>query len=85
MKRFPQNKYFLATIAIVALVAYSFIVYAAAPTGGYVAGQTLNPNCAPGDTDCEVRQPWEMNTADGYVYNTAEKIGIGTDTPTHTH
>ena len=29
-------------------------MYAAAPLGGYTAGQTLDPDCAPGDTDCVV-------------------------------
>ncbi len=53
-RSFLKNKYFLTTLAIVALASYSFIVYAAAPRGGYTAGATLDPACAPGDPDCVV-------------------------------
>lgn len=31
------------------------MVYAAAPSGGYLPGTTSNPDCAPGDTDCFVQ------------------------------
>ncbi len=30
-------------------------LFAAAPSGGYVPGNTLDPDCSPGDTDCIVR------------------------------
>ena len=30
-------------------------LFAAAPSGGYVPGNTLDPDCAPGDSDCIVR------------------------------
>lgn len=31
------------------------MVYAAAPGGGYLPGGTIDPDCAPGDTDCFVQ------------------------------
>ncbi len=66
-------------LAILSIVGYGWIVFAAAPTGGYTAGETLNPNCSPGDTDCTVRQGWVVDAADGRVYNTTDKISIGTN------
>jgi hypothetical protein len=61
----------------------AYFVFAAAPTGGYVPGATLNPDCAPLATYCIVRQAWQINTIDGYIYNDTELVGIGTDSPTH--
>jgi hypothetical protein len=62
---FSGSKYTYSTIAIVALVAYSFVVYAAQlpngtppPSGGYLAGDSiLDPGCAPGATDCFQNMP----------------------------
>ena len=33
------------------------MLYAAAPSGGYLPGNTNDPACAPGDTDCFVQLP----------------------------
>lgn len=64
--RSPSFKYLYTFLSIFALSAYSFIVFASAPTGGYLPGTTLdpggpgdslNPNdatCVPGATDCLV-------------------------------
>lgn len=43
------------SLSILALTGYGFLVYAAAPSGGYTPGATLDPDCAPGDTDCIVQ------------------------------
>ena len=45
-----SKKYLYTTVSIVALVAYSFIAFAAAPVGGYTPGAVLDPTCAPGST-----------------------------------
>lgn len=45
-------------LMVIALAGYGFfVVSAAAPSGGYDQGQTLDPDCAPGDTDCIVKMP----------------------------
>jgi hypothetical protein len=71
MKHIWTNKKFLySTISILALVAYSFVVYAAAPSGGYTPAATLDPACAPGTTDCVVTLPVAVssfNTRTGAV------------------
>jgi hypothetical protein len=48
-------------VSIFSIIGYGVFVFAAAPTGGYLPAQTLNPNCAPGDTDCFVA-PYFINT-----------------------
>jgi hypothetical protein len=61
-----MRKYFYITLSILALVAYSFVVYAAAPAGGYqITDQQLDPDCAPGDTDCVVVFPTEVERGTG--------------------
>jgi trimeric autotransporter adhesin len=42
-------------IALAMFAGYAFLVSAAAPSGGYTPGATLDPDCAPGDTDCIVQ------------------------------
>jgi hypothetical protein len=70
-------------LLVFSIIGYGWFVFAAAPSGGYTPGQTLNPDCAPdvADPDCVVQTGWQLNTDDGYVYNLADDIGIGTDTP----
>ena len=52
---FSQPKKILFTVlSLVAIIGYGVFVYAAPPTGGYAPGTTLDPDCAPGDTDCVV-------------------------------
>ena len=66
--------------------------YAAAPTGGYLPNATLDPDCAPWDTDCFVQiaddQTSAWDNADGTVADetgsinyTEGNVGIGTTTP----
>ncbi len=76
------------TLAILALVTYGWVAFAAGP---FAPGATLDPvadfpsDCSgPTDGDCFVTTGWQINTADGYVYNDTDMVGIGTDTPTRT-
>ena len=51
----PLKKYTTLFITAIVLSLYGvFVVFAAAPNGGYTPGGTLDPDCAPGDTDCIV-------------------------------
>ena len=71
-------------VAIAAVASYgALVVRAAPPATTYNPGDTLNPNCGPTDTNCLVAPSWFTDSANGYVFNTASKIGIGTATPTH--
>lgn len=45
----------------VIIVGGGVLVYAAAPTGGYTPGSTLNPDCTPGSVDCVVTNPVAWN------------------------
>jgi hypothetical protein len=84
LRAISQSKYLLITLSIFALCSYGFFVFAAAPLGGYVPGETLEPDCIPGSSNCYTRQPWQQNVADGFVFNVDDMVGIGTDTPTAT-
>lgn len=73
----------IAFAVVIGGVSFSYIL-AAPPSGGWAPGAQLEPDCAPGSSsDCTVRQAWEINTADGFVFNLADKVGIGTDTPSY--
>ena len=75
------------------LLVGGVMAYAAAPTGGYLPNATLDPNCAPWDTDCFVQVAPELTSVwdnvDGTVANETStdinymngNIGIGTTTP----
>ena len=79
---FSKNKYFYTFLSILALVAYSFLVFAAPPSSDYNPGEILNPTCGPTDPHCKVAVPWLTDTVSGYAYNTTDNVGIGTATPT---
>ncbi|MBP9821690.1 MAG: tail fiber domain-containing protein [Candidatus Pacebacteria bacterium] len=77
-KRVP---FFLFVLGL--CVTYGSVVFSAPAFG---PGEYLDPPCAPGTTylgdDCSVSVGWEVNPTDGFVFNMADMIGIGTDTPT---
>jgi hypothetical protein len=57
------------------------LVLAVPPASEYEPGATLNPDCAPGSTNCTVDTLWNIDTVNDYVYNLTDKIGIGTSVP----
>ncbi|MEO5646400.1 MAG: tail fiber domain-containing protein [Candidatus Paceibacterota bacterium] len=80
--------YFIRThktffLSIVFLVVFAITVsYATPPGTKYNPGETLDPSCVPGDTNCSVQlpvSPWTVTGNDIY-YNTGN-VGIGTTTP----
>ncbi|MBP9821689.1 MAG: tail fiber domain-containing protein [Candidatus Pacebacteria bacterium] len=77
-KRVP---FFLFVLGL--CVTYGSVVFSAPAFG---PGEYLDPPCAPGTTylgdDCTVSAGWEVNQTDGFVFNTTDLIGIGTNTPT---
>src|SRR3989344_3331214 len=60
-------------IGAIVLMATAIIVIAAPPTNAYNPGETLNPSCSPGDTNCTVTTP--------LFARTTGNVGIGTTTP----
>jgi hypothetical protein len=81
-----SRKFFTAWISLLSIVGYGFFVFAAAPTGGYVPGQTNNPACAPGDVDCFVQPGWLLtgnagtNATNNFIGTTdAQDFVIRTD------
>lgn len=78
LKQVWRNKIIGFALTLLSVAGYGFFVFAA-PT--YSPGETLDPSCTPGATDCSVGLGWALNTTDNYVYNLSDKIGIGTATP----
>ena len=52
-----SKKTLFSILSIIAIFGYVFLVFAAAPAGGYAPGSTLDPDCAPNDPDCIVAFP----------------------------
>ncbi len=79
----------LSTAAVIALMGAA--TFAAAPAGGYLPWATLDPDCAPSDTDCIVVNVWietdplrkfvDWSTITDAVF-TGGKVGIWTNIPT---
>jgi endosialidase-like protein len=90
MRRFLANKKtWFSIVCIVSLVGYGVFVFAAAPSGGYAPGATLDPGCAPGDTNCSVNlalaglalgTPVTGQTPSGQVLYTDASSNLASDT-----
>ncbi len=82
---------FIKLISIVAtFVLFSLWAWAMPPNGGYLPWATLDPDCAPGDTDCVVQNIWiESDPLRKFVawsgtlnaVYTWWMVGVGTDNP----
>lgn len=71
----------LVIITALSVAGYGALVFAAPPTTQYAPGETLNPNCAPGSSNCTTKQAWQQNVGSDYVFNLTDSIGIGTNSP----
>jgi hypothetical protein len=73
-KFLTTNKYFFIFLSILALSAYSYVVFAAPSlgSGGYAPGAELDPDCQPGDTgyDCKVQGGWLLGGNSGTTAGT---------------
>jgi hypothetical protein len=97
MRIFSSRKFLSISFTLLSIIGYGFIVFASAPTGGYLPGQILDPDCSPGETvptPCIVTT-YQLTTATNYTWlgtgagtngsndNTVYiGIGAGTNTPT---
>jgi hypothetical protein len=77
IKRYLTKLFFILGLFILPAA----LVLAVPPASEYEPGATLNPDCAPGSTNCTVDTLWNIDTVNDYVYNLTDKIGIGTSTP----
>lgn len=61
---------YLSKFAVASIVGASILgsSYAAAPTGGYAPGETLEPDCAPNETDCHIKFQTRLSDKDGDTY-----------------
>ncbi len=82
------RRYKMVFTLLCALSLFSYagiLVFAAAPpAGGFVPGAELDPSCTPGSitpNPCIVKQAWQQDAANSFVYNTTDQIGLGTATP----
>lgn len=74
LKRFSSS-------LLILLLAGVLVVSAAAPTGGYIPAQTLNPDCTPGSTDCFVKSLIPIGGSTGQVLTTDGSGVLSWNTP----
>ena len=69
------KKIFIRSLFVVFILTLitTTVILAAPPTNTYNPGETLNPSCSPGDTNCTVTTP--------LFARTTGNVGIGTTTP----
>ena len=77
VKRFSLTVFVLIFGAVFASVAYLVTPLFAAP---FSPGDTLDPNCIPGTTDCYILEPWNASSSN-ILFNQLGNVGIGTTSP----
>jgi hypothetical protein len=75
------KRFLFTTLTAISVFGYGYFAFAT-----IIPGQTLDPVfdglcTGPTDPACAITTGWQLNVADGFVYNTTDMIGIGTDTP----
>ena len=75
LRNIVSRKGFMVIVACLSIIGYGYFVFAAAPSGGYNPGQTLNPDCAPTDTDCLIKP--SLTTADNGLTATGTNVQLG--------
>ncbi len=66
---FLKKPYLGYVLGLVLALTFSAVVYvyATPPASPYNPGDTLNPNCAPGDANCTVTAPLSGSSTQGYI------------------
>jgi hypothetical protein len=67
---------------IISLSYIAIPLFAAYPDTQYLPGETLNPSCAPTDTNCSVLLSWTASSTNT-VLGTDGNVGVGTSTPAY--
>src|SRR3989344_496610 len=81
MKFLPGKKKIVLPILLVLLSLFAKLVLATPPTSTYTPGETLNPNCSPGDTNCDVESPLTSTNISDTAYDEATWNGVTTIAP----
>src|SRR3989344_3709325 len=68
-------RYILTSVFLTAF--FPLVVFAAPPTSPYAPGETLEPTCAPGDTNCTVTS---VDTADANTWTALQQFGNASTT-----
>ena len=63
-------RYILTSVFLAAF--FPLVVFAAPPTSPYASGETLEPTCAPGDTNCTVTS---VDTANAHTWTALQQFG----------